>query len=74
MLVVISQVMEKIVVSMWILPNLYLRQPSQFTYVPVSGRGAASVLTLVSHHILNFLDAKSRAARVIAADFSKDFS
>ena len=74
MLPVLSKVMEKIVVSKRILPTIKSKlQPSQFAYIPRSGGGAASALTLINHHILKFLDLKSGAVRVVAADFSKAF-
>ena len=63
-------------VSKWILPTIKSKlQPSQFAYIPRSGGGAASALTLINHHtcILKFLDLKSGAVRVVAADFSKAF-
>ncbi|MEL7308255.1 MAG: reverse transcriptase family protein, partial [Pseudomonadota bacterium] len=74
MLPVLSKIMEKIVASNWILPVIIPQlQPSQFAYIPGSGGGTASALTLVSHKILSFLDSKSGAVRVVAADFSKAF-
>ena len=58
-------------VSKWILPTIKSKlQPSEFAYIPRSG---ASALTLINHHILKFLDLKSGAVRVVAADFSKAF-
>ncbi len=71
---VLSKIMEKIVVAKLILPNLCSKlSPSQFAYIPGSHGGTTSALTLVSHHILKFLDSKSGAVRVVAADFSKAF-
>ena len=47
--------------------------PSQFAYVPGPGKGTAVALTLINHLILHFLDKKSGAVRMLAADFSKAF-
>jgi len=71
---VLSKVMEKIVVSCWILPHVASKlSTSQFAYIPGSGKGTTTALTLINHHILKFLDVKSGAVRLLAADFSKAF-
>lgn len=71
---VLSKVMEKIVVSRWILPHVSSKlSPSQFAYVPGTGKGTATALTLINHLVLDYLDKKSGAVRMLAADFSKAF-
>ena len=71
---VLSKVMEKIIVSRWILPSVASKlNPNQFAYVPGVGKGTAVALTLVNDHVLRFLDRKSGCVRLLAADFSKAF-
>ena len=74
LLPVLSKVLEKIVLSEWILPYVSLQlDPMQFAYVPGAGRGTVGALTLINHFILKNLDGKSGAVRVLTADFSKAF-
>ena len=71
---VLSKVLEKIVVSRWILPHVASKlSPSQFAYVPGTGKGTTTALTLINHLVLHFLDKESGAVRMLAADFSKAF-
>ena len=50
-------------------------RPCEFAYIPSFDGEPASALTLVNHHILNFLDKTSGVVglRVLAADLSKAF-
>jgi hypothetical protein len=74
MLPVLSKVLERIVVSHWILPHVSSKlSDSQFAYVPGPGKGTTTALTFISHLTLKFLDGKSGAVRMLAADFSKAF-
>ena len=71
---VLSKVMEKIVLHEWFLPSLgHKVDPLQFAYFPGAGKGTSCALTFISHHILKFLDGKSGAVRILAADLSKAF-
>ncbi|MEL7308637.1 MAG: reverse transcriptase family protein, partial [Pseudomonadota bacterium] len=74
MLPVLSKVLEKLVVCRWIMPHVSSKlSPAQFAYVPGVGKGTTTALTLINHLIMNFLDKKSGAVRMLAADFSKAF-
>ena len=74
MLPVLSKILEKIVVSHWILPHASPKLSStQLAYVPGTGKGTTNALILINHMILSFLDKKSGAVRLLAADFSKAF-
>ena len=46
---------------------------SQFAYRPGPGGGVVPALTLLHHRILNFLDSKSGAVRLLTVDFAKAF-
>lgn len=65
--------MERLVAKHWIIPFIRAIDESQFAYVPLSGRGTATALTLLCHHVLQFLDSESGAVRLLAVDFSKAF-
>ena len=70
----LSKVYEKLILKTMLLP--YLRgkfHPSQFAFVPAPGTGAVNALTLLSHHILQFLDDTSGAVRILSIDLSKAF-
>ena len=54
------------------MPHLKCVSSSQFAYVPRSGAGTMSALTLLNDHILRFLDTPG-AVRVLSADYSKAF-
>ena len=71
---VLSKVMEKIVITRWILPFVSSKlKNNQFAYIPGAGKGTTTALTLINDHILRFLDKKSGCVRLLAADFSKAF-
>lgn len=72
LLPILSKVLEKLVAKHWIRPYM-VEMDNQFAYVPFPGRGTASALTLLNHHILKFLDNGSGAVRVLSVDFSKAF-
>ena len=71
---VLSKVMERIVLHNWVLPYVTSKVDSnQFAYFPGAGKGTSCAVTLLYHHVLHFLDGKSGAVRMLAADFSKAF-
>ena len=74
LLSVLSKVFERIVCQKWILPRLAAyADKSQFAYMPGSGRGTTTALTLMQHEILEFLDSSSGAVRLLSIDFAKAF-
>ncbi len=74
LLPILSKVLERFVARKWILPNIVKKvNPSQFAYLPFSGSGTTSALTLMNHQILSFLDSSSGIVRVLTIDFSKAF-
>ena len=74
LLPVLSKVLEKIVLSEWIVPYVSSQlDPMQFAYVPGAGRGTVGALTLINHFVLKHLDGKSGAVRVLTADYTKAF-
>jgi len=74
LLPVLSKVFEKIVVEKFILPIIKDSvDPSQFAYIPRPGSGTTCALVLAYHKILEFLDARSGAVRILSVDFSKAF-
>ena len=73
LLPILSKVLERAAARHWILPhNFSSANPSQFAYIPGSGKGTTSVLTLMQHEILEFLDS-SGAVRLLSIDFAKTF-
>ena len=72
LLPILSKCLEKIVARHWILPFICDRVNStQFAYLP--GRGTTVAMTLLYNRILQFLDSKSGAVRIMTIDFSKAF-
>ena len=72
LLPILSKCLERIVSQRWILPFIRDRiNVSQFAYLP--GRGTTVALTLLYNRILQFLDSKSGAVRILCIDFAKAF-
>lgn len=70
---ILSKVLERLFVNKFLMPHLKRSlSSSQFAYVPRSGAGTVSVLTVLNDHILRFLDTPG-AVRVLSADYSKAF-
>lgn len=74
LLPILSKVLERTVARKWILPYLSSSaNRSQFAYLPGSGGGTTTALTLMEHEILKFLDSSSGAVRILSVDFAKAF-
>lgn len=74
LLPVISKVLERLVSRKFILPHIRSQlNPNQFAYIPGSSSGTTTALTIMSHKILQFLDASSGAVRLLTIDFSRAF-
>jgi len=74
LLPILSKVLERLVARHWILPYLSSStSSSQFAYLPRSGGGAVTALTLMQHDILKFLDSSSGAVRLLSVDFARAF-
>ena len=74
LLPLLSKLLEKIVLRKMILPHINgSLDRSQFAYRPGPGGGVVPALTLLHHRILNFLDSKSGAVRLLTVDFAKAF-
>ena len=74
LLPILFKVFEKIVCKKFVFPFAKDKiSESQFAYIPRPGCGVTPALVLAYHKILEFLDSKSGAVRVMSADFSKAF-
>ena len=74
LLPIIAKVLEKVILHKCILPYIYnVLDRSQFAYIPRSGSGTTTALTLINHRITSFLDSAPGAVRIMTADFSKAF-
>lgn len=74
LLPILSKILEKIVAKYWIRPHISSTiRKDQFAYAPGPGKGTSCALTLINHLILQFLDSKSGAVRVLTTDFTKAF-
>ena len=70
----LSKLLERIVVKRWILPYVCgVMRPNQFAYVPGNGKGCTVALTLLYHKIIEYLDGRSGAVRILSVDYSKAF-
>ncbi len=70
----LSKLFEKLVLKKWILPCVRDKiDVSQFAYISRPGAGTISAVTILYHKILEFLDYKSGAVRILAIDFAKAF-
>lgn len=70
---VLSKVLERLFVNKFLMPHLKDRvSSSQYAYIPRSGAGTTSALTLLNDHILRFLDTPG-AVRILSTDYSKAF-
>jgi hypothetical protein len=73
LLPILSKVLEKLVARYWILPYIKHMDCSQYAYIPRTGSGPVTALTMINHKVLNYLDGSSGAVRLMALDFSKAF-
>ncbi len=73
LLPLLSKVLEKLVLRHWFLPFVKSIDSSQFAYIPRPGSGCMSALTLLQHYVLNYLDSRSGAVRLLSLDYSKAF-
>ena len=64
--------LEKLVFKKWLTLIVPKISPSQFAFVPRSGRGTTSALTVILHHILSFLDTPG-TVRMLMIDYQKAF-
>ena len=70
----LSKLFERILVNKLILPSVRDKVSStQFAFIPRSGSGTVSALTLAQHNILSYLDRSSGAVRVLSVDLRKAF-
>ncbi len=70
---ILSKVFERLLVRKWIAPIMVTKaKPNQFAYIPRTGSGTASALTLLNHMIVEFLD-RPGAIRLLAVDYSRAF-
>lgn len=61
---------EKLVCTKFLLPLIRSKiDPSQFAFVSGVSAGTTAALTLLSHRLYEFLDAKSGAVRLLTLDF-----
>ena len=74
LLPILSKVLEKVVARKWILSCILAQaHPSQFAYIPDSGGGTTTALTLIQHKTLQFLDSSSGSVRILSIDFARAF-
>ena len=73
LLPLLSKVLEKLVLRYWFPPFVKSIDSNQFAYIPRPGSGCMSALTLLQHYVLNHLDSRSGAVRLLSLDFSKAF-
>ena len=74
LLPVLSKVLERLICRKLILPHVKpLLGTNQFAYIPDTGSGTTTALTLTSLYVLKLLDSSSGAVRIITIDFSRAF-
>ena len=67
----LSKVLERLVLKRWILPNVKSKMDSsQFAYVSRPGAGTTPAVTILYHKVLEFLDGKSGAVRLLSIGLS----